>query len=99
MGHIEQRTGRISLNSHVLGSGQPSKGDESTGLGNLRLVIVYEIISVARVMAEQNQRHTMCCKIGYASDRIALHLHVGTKHLTYERLEPAQLDNEQLVLS
>jgi len=41
----------------------------------------------------------MCCKIGYASDRIALHLHIGTEHLTYETLEPAQLDNEQLILS
>ena len=50
-------------------------------------------------MAEQNQRHTMCCKIGYAPDRIALHLYVGNNHLTYERLEPAQLNNEQLILS
>jgi len=51
-------------------------------------------------MAERRiQRHTMCCKIGYASDHVVLHLHVGTKHLAYERLEPAQLDNEQLILS
>ena len=49
-------------------------------------------------MAEQNQRRTKYCKIGYASDRIALHLRVGTKHLTYEGLEPAQLNNEQLIL-
>jgi hypothetical protein len=41
----------------------------------------------------------MCSKIGDTSDGIALHLHVGTEHLTYERLEPAQLDNEQLVLN
>ena len=41
----------------------------------------------------------MCCKTDYASDRIALYPHVGTKHLTYERLEPAQLDNEQVILS
>jgi hypothetical protein len=51
------------------------------------------------VMAEHNQGHTMCCKICYASDHIALHLRVGTKHLTYEGFEPAQLNNEQLILS
>ena len=49
-------------------------------------------------MAGQNQRRTKYCNIGYASDRIALHLRVGTKHLTYEGLEPAQLNNEQLIL-
>jgi len=40
MGHVDQRTRRISLDPHVLGSGQPSKGEESTRLGNLRLVII-----------------------------------------------------------
>lgn len=39
----------------------------------------------------------MCSKIGDASDGITLHLYVGAKHLAYERLEPAQLDNKQLI--
>jgi hypothetical protein len=50
-------------------------------------------------MAEKNQEYTMCGKIGNTPDGIALHFHVWAKHLTYERLEPAQLDNEQLILS
>jgi hypothetical protein len=41
----------------------------------------------------------MCSEIGDTSDGITLHLYVGTKHLAYERLEPAQLDNEQLIFS
>ena len=41
----------------------------------------------------------MCSQISDTSNSIALYLHVGTKHLTYERLESAQLDNEQLILS
>jgi hypothetical protein len=41
----------------------------------------------------------MRSKVGDASDGIALHFYVGTEHLTYEGLEPAQLDNEQLILS
>lgn len=41
----------------------------------------------------------MRSKVGDTSNSIALDLYVGTKHLTYKGLEPAQLDNEQLVLS
>jgi hypothetical protein len=37
-------------------------------------------------------------KVGNASNSVALHLDVGTEHLTNERLEPAQLDNKQLIL-
>ena len=72
MGHIEQRTGRISLNSHVLGSGQPSKGDESTGLGNLRLVIVYEIISVDPA-SWQNKIKGIPCVARLVTHPTALH--------------------------
>ncbi len=43
--------------------------------------------------------HTMCGEIGDTSDGITLHLYVGTEHLAYERLEPAQLDNKQLIFS
>lgn len=39
----------------------------------------------------------MCSEISDTSDGITLHLYVGTEHLAYERLEPAQLDNKQLV--
>ena len=41
----------------------------------------------------------MCSEIGDASDSITLYLYVGTEHLANERLEPAQLDNKQLVFS
>ncbi len=41
----------------------------------------------------------MCGEIGDTSDGITLHLYVGTEHLAYERLEPAQLDNKQLIFS
>lgn len=37
-------------------------------------------------------------KVRNTSDSVALHLDVGTEHLANERLEPAQLDNEQLIL-
>lgn len=39
----------------------------------------------------------MCSKIGDTSDGVTLHLYVGTEHLAYEGLEPAQLDNKQLI--
>ena len=39
----------------------------------------------------------MRSKIGDTSNGIALHLYIGTKHLAYERLEPAQLDNKQFI--
>lgn len=37
-------------------------------------------------------------KVGHAADGIALYFDVRTKHLANERLETAELDNEQLIL-
>jgi hypothetical protein len=42
---------------------------------------------------------TMGCQVGNAPHSIALDLNVGTEHLPDERLEPAELDNQNLVLS
>lgn len=39
-------------------------------------------------------RHTMCCKVGYTANCVALDLHVGTQHLSDERLKTSKLDDE-----
>jgi hypothetical protein len=48
---------------------------------------------------ENIRKHTMCSEIGDTSNGITLNFYVGAQHLAYERLEPAQLDNKQLVFS
>ena len=58
----------------MIGSGQWSKGDdsdESTRLGDPRLVIIYEK-TVLLVPEEQNPRRTMCSKIADTSSSIVL---------------------------
>jgi hypothetical protein len=44
MGHVEQSTSSVPLNSHILRLRQPSEGDERTGLGDLRLVLIYNAL-------------------------------------------------------
>jgi hypothetical protein len=39
MGHVEQRTGSVSLNPHVLGLCKSGQGSESSRSGNLGLVV------------------------------------------------------------
>ena len=41
MRHVEESTGSITLNSHVFGACEASKWDESAGLCDLCLVVVY----------------------------------------------------------
>jgi hypothetical protein len=44
VGHVEQSARSVSLHTHVLASGEPSKRDEGARLCNLGLVIVFKVI-------------------------------------------------------
>ena len=46
---------------------------------------------------EAEETPTMGGEVGDAADRVTLYLHVWGKHLTDERLESAQFDNEEFV--
>jgi hypothetical protein len=41
MRHVEESTGSIALNSHVFGACEASERDESAGLCDLCLVVIY----------------------------------------------------------
>ena len=47
----------------------------------------------------EDRRRTMCRKIRYAADGVALDLYVWTEHLSNEGFEAAKFDDEKLVVS
>lgn len=45
-----------------------------------------------------NKCSTMCREIGNTADSVTLYLHVGAEHLSDERLQSAELNDEEFVV-
>ena len=61
MGHVEKGTRRIALHPHVLGARKASERNESTGLRDLGLVVVYDILTefaLSDITYEKTPRQT-----------------------------------------
>ena len=95
MGHVEESTGSVPLDPHVLGLGQPGERDERARLCNLRLVLICTWSANPRGV--EKSQLTMSCEIGDASHCITLHLHIRAEHLPYEWFQSAKRDDEEFV--
>ena len=97
--HVEQSASRVTLNPHILRASEAGQRNQCTRLGDLRLVVVYgQAVSLIETCCTRDQL-TMRREIGHAADRVALNLHVRTQHLSDQRFQSTQFDNEQLVVS
>jgi hypothetical protein len=112
MRHVEERAGGVALYPHVLGLCEPRERHERPRFGDLGLVLVCDAgqqsNAVKRKTADAQWRRgypivssdvrTVSSKVGDAANGIALDLDVGAEHLPDKRLQPAQRNNQQLVL-
>ena len=98
MRHVQQRTRCVPLNTHVFGSSETCKGYESAGLCDLGLVVVFDKKYLIRFQTAESRTLTMRSEVGDTPDGVALNFNIRAQHLTNQRLETPQFDDEKLVV-